>query len=154
MCIDKQEGWPYGIQMVTFTEKLTNLKYELLMVYLDRDIQFLSYALIEYRSMIIYELFTSTFNIIIRFCLEVSFQNLDEFYWQHLRFSRYDFFWSLIVLNRTYIECISNEKTSFYITPARAARLEKISSTEINRVLDTHKSVDGRLFYSVHLWTD
>ena len=34
--------------MITLTEKLLNLKYELLMAYLDRDIQFLSSALIEY----------------------------------------------------------------------------------------------------------
>ena len=53
--------------MVTLIEKLTNLKYELLMAYLNRDIQFLSSALIEYRNMIIYEIFISAFKIIIRF---------------------------------------------------------------------------------------
>ncbi len=53
--------------MITFTEKLTNLKYELLMAYFDRDIQFLSYTLIECRNMIIYEIFISNVKIIIRF---------------------------------------------------------------------------------------
>ncbi len=52
--------------MIPFTEKLTNLKYELLMAYFDRDIQFLSSVLIECRNMIIYEIFISTFKIIIR----------------------------------------------------------------------------------------
>ncbi len=51
--------------MITFTEKLTNLKYELLMAYFDRDIQFLSSVLIECRNMIIHEIFISTFKIII-----------------------------------------------------------------------------------------
>jgi hypothetical protein len=41
VCTDKRDGWPYGVQMVTPTEKLTNLKYELLLAYLDRDIDFL-----------------------------------------------------------------------------------------------------------------
>jgi len=65
--------------MITFTEKLTNLKYELLMAYFDRDIQFLSYTLIECRNMIIYEIFISNVKIIIRFVrkyvskIEISF---------------------------------------------------------------------------------
>ncbi len=43
-------------QMINLIEKLTDFKYELSMVYLDRDIQFLSYALFgNYRSMITYE---------------------------------------------------------------------------------------------------
>ena len=53
--------------MITFTEKLTNLKYELPMAYFDRDIQFLSFTLIECRNMIIHEIFISAFKIIIRF---------------------------------------------------------------------------------------
>jgi uncharacterized protein with HEPN domain len=53
--------------MITFTEKLTNLKYELLMAYFDRDIQFLSFLLIECRNMIIHEIFISNVKIIIRF---------------------------------------------------------------------------------------
>jgi hypothetical protein len=52
--------------MITFTEKLSNLKYELLMAYFDRDIQFLNSALSECRNMIIYEIFISAFKIIIR----------------------------------------------------------------------------------------
>jgi hypothetical protein len=56
-----------GVQMITFTEKLTNLKYELLMAYFDRDIQFLSSVLIECRNMIIHEIFISNVKIIIRF---------------------------------------------------------------------------------------
>jgi hypothetical protein len=44
VCTVKQDGRPYGVQMVALTEKLTNLKYELLMACLDRDIQFFSYA--------------------------------------------------------------------------------------------------------------
>jgi hypothetical protein len=39
VCTDKQDGRPYGVQMITFTEKVTNLKYELLMGYLDRDMR-------------------------------------------------------------------------------------------------------------------
>ncbi len=53
--------------MITFTEKLKNLKYELLMAYFDRDIQFLSFLLIECRNMIIHEIFISNVKIIIRF---------------------------------------------------------------------------------------
>ncbi len=53
--------------MITFTEKLTNLKYELLMTYFGRDIQFLSFLLIECRNMIIHEIFISNVKIIIRF---------------------------------------------------------------------------------------
>ena len=52
--------------MITLTEKLTNLKYELLMAYSDRDIQFPSSALAEYRNIIIYEIFTLAGKIIIR----------------------------------------------------------------------------------------
>jgi len=58
---------PGGVQMITFTEKLKNLKYELLMAYFDRDIQFLSFLLIECRNMIIHEIFISNVKIIIRF---------------------------------------------------------------------------------------
>jgi hypothetical protein len=36
----KRDGRSGGVQMVTLTEKLTNLKYELLMAYLYRDIDF------------------------------------------------------------------------------------------------------------------
>jgi hypothetical protein len=43
VCTDEQIGRPGGVQMITFTEKLTNLKYELLMAYLDRDIRILWY---------------------------------------------------------------------------------------------------------------
>jgi hypothetical protein len=39
---NKRDGRSYRVHMVTPTEKVTNLKYELLMVYLDRDIDFLS----------------------------------------------------------------------------------------------------------------
>ncbi len=53
--------------MITFTEKLTNLKYKLLMAYFDRGIQFLSFLLIECRNMIIHEIFISNVKIIIRF---------------------------------------------------------------------------------------
>jgi hypothetical protein len=53
--------------MITLIEKLTNLKYELLIAHFDRDIQFLSSVFIECRSMIIYEIFISAFKIIIRF---------------------------------------------------------------------------------------
>jgi hypothetical protein len=52
--------------MITFTEKLTNLKYKLLMPYFDRDIQLLSSTLIECRNMVIYEIFILAFKIIIR----------------------------------------------------------------------------------------
>jgi hypothetical protein len=45
--------------MITFTEKLIHLKYELLMAYFDRDIQFLSFILIECRNMIRHEIFIS-----------------------------------------------------------------------------------------------
>jgi hypothetical protein len=62
------------VQMITLTEKLKNLKYELLMAYLNRDIQFLSSVLIECRNMIIYEIFTSAFNIIIRFVRKCVFK--------------------------------------------------------------------------------
>ena len=41
VCTDKRNGWPCWSQMITFTEKLTNLKYELPMAYLDRDIRIL-----------------------------------------------------------------------------------------------------------------
>ena len=57
VCTVKRDGRLGEVQMITFIEKLTNLKYELLMAYLNRDIQFLSSALIEYRNMIIYEIF-------------------------------------------------------------------------------------------------
>jgi hypothetical protein len=40
----ERDGRPSGVQIITFTEKLTNLKYELLMAYFDRDIQFLNYV--------------------------------------------------------------------------------------------------------------
>ena len=79
VCTVKRDGRPGGVQMVTFTEKLTNLKYELLMAYFDRDIKFLSFVLIECRNMIIYEIFISAFKIIIRFVrkyvskVEISF---------------------------------------------------------------------------------
>jgi hypothetical protein len=39
---DKRDGRPCGLQIVIPTEKLTNLKYELLMAYLDKDIDFLT----------------------------------------------------------------------------------------------------------------
>ena len=38
----ERDGRPVGMQMITFTENLTNLKYELLMTYLERDIEFFS----------------------------------------------------------------------------------------------------------------
>ena len=53
--------------MITFTEKLTHLNYELLMAYFDRDIQYLSFTLIECRNMIIHKIFISAFKIIIKF---------------------------------------------------------------------------------------
>jgi len=43
VCTVKRDGRPGGVQMITFTEKLTNLKYELLMAYFDRDIRILRY---------------------------------------------------------------------------------------------------------------
>ncbi len=43
VCTIERDGRPGGVQMVTFTEKLTHLKYELLMAYLDRDIRILTY---------------------------------------------------------------------------------------------------------------
>ncbi|MBA7567841.1 hypothetical protein ES708_09559 [subsurface metagenome] len=39
---DEQIGRPRKVQMITLIEKLTNLKYELLMVHFVRDDQFLS----------------------------------------------------------------------------------------------------------------
>jgi hypothetical protein len=39
VCTVKQDGRPYRVQMITLTHKLMNLKYELLMAYLDRDIR-------------------------------------------------------------------------------------------------------------------
>jgi hypothetical protein len=41
---DEQKNWPCSGQMITFTKKLKNLKYELLMTYLGVDIHFLSYV--------------------------------------------------------------------------------------------------------------
>jgi hypothetical protein len=38
VCTGKQDG-SYRVQMITLTEKLMNLKYDLLMDYLDRDIR-------------------------------------------------------------------------------------------------------------------
>ena len=79
VCTVERDGRPGGVQIITFTEKLTNLKYELLMAYFDRDIQFLSSVLIECRNMIIHEIFISAFKIIIRFVrkyvskIEISF---------------------------------------------------------------------------------
>jgi hypothetical protein len=79
VCTVERDRRPGGVQMITFTEKLTNLKYELLMAYFDRDIQFLSSALIECRNMIIHEIFIPAFKIIIRFVrkyvskIEISF---------------------------------------------------------------------------------
>ena len=43
VCTVKRDGRPGGVQMITSTEKLTNLKYELLMAYFDRDIRILRY---------------------------------------------------------------------------------------------------------------
>ncbi len=43
VCTDRQDGRPYSVQMVTLTKKLMNLKYELLMAYLGRDIRILKY---------------------------------------------------------------------------------------------------------------
>jgi len=74
VCTVKRDGRPGGVQMITFTEKLMNLKYELLMAYMSRDIQFLSSVLIECRNMIICEIFISTFNIIIRFVRKCVFK--------------------------------------------------------------------------------
>ncbi len=79
VCTVERDGRSSGVKMITFTEKLTNLKYELLMAYFDRDIQFLSFVLIEWRNMIIHEIFISAFKIIIRFVrkcvskIEISF---------------------------------------------------------------------------------
>ena len=42
VCAAKRDGRSGGVQMITLTEKLTNLKYERLMASFDRDIQFLS----------------------------------------------------------------------------------------------------------------
>ena len=39
VCIVKRDGQPSGVQMITLTEKLTNLKYKLLLADFDRDIQ-------------------------------------------------------------------------------------------------------------------
>ncbi len=49
--------------------------------------------------MIIYELITSAFKIMIRSFQKTSFQTLGELYWRYLDFSRYDFFWCLTVPN-------------------------------------------------------
>ncbi len=38
VCTVKRDGRPGGMQIITFTEKLTNLKYELLMAYFGGDI--------------------------------------------------------------------------------------------------------------------
>jgi hypothetical protein len=43
ICTDQQIGRPCVVQMITLIEKLTNLKYELLMAYLDIDIRILWY---------------------------------------------------------------------------------------------------------------
>ncbi len=48
VCIVERDGRSGRTKMIPLTEKLLNLKYELLVAYLDRDIQFLSSALIEY----------------------------------------------------------------------------------------------------------
>ncbi len=39
VCSVKQDGRPYRVQMITLTEKLNNLEYELMMTYLERDIR-------------------------------------------------------------------------------------------------------------------
>ena len=39
VCTVKRDGRPSGVEMVTLTEKLTNIKYELLSAYFVRDIQ-------------------------------------------------------------------------------------------------------------------
>ncbi len=39
VCTVKQIGRACGVKMITLIEKLTNLKYELLMAYLERDIR-------------------------------------------------------------------------------------------------------------------
>jgi hypothetical protein len=39
VCTVKQDGRLYRMQMITLTEKLMSLKYEPLMVYLDRDVR-------------------------------------------------------------------------------------------------------------------
>jgi hypothetical protein len=44
VCTVERDGRPGVAQIITFTEKLTNLKYELLMAYFGRDIQFLNYV--------------------------------------------------------------------------------------------------------------
>jgi hypothetical protein len=41
VCTVERDGRPSGVQIITFTEKLTNLKYELLMAHFDRDIRIL-----------------------------------------------------------------------------------------------------------------
>jgi hypothetical protein len=38
VCTVKRDERSGGVQMITFTEKLTNLKYELLMAYLEQVI--------------------------------------------------------------------------------------------------------------------
>jgi hypothetical protein len=63
----KRVGRLGGVQMITLTERLTYLKYELLMAYFDWDIQFVSSVLVKCRIMIIHEIFISPFKIIIRF---------------------------------------------------------------------------------------
>ncbi len=63
-----------------FTEKLTNLKYYVLLTHWNINIEFLTYALHTYRNMIIYELITSAFKIMIRSFQKTSFQTLGELY--------------------------------------------------------------------------
>jgi len=73
-CTVKRDGRTGGMQIMTFIEKLMSLIYELLIAYFDRDIQFLSSTLTECRNMIIYEIFISAFNIIIRFVRKYVFK--------------------------------------------------------------------------------
>ncbi len=79
VCAVKQDGRPGDVQMITLTEKLTHLKYELLMACIDRDIQFLSFTLTECRNMILYKTFISDFKIIIRFVRKYVSKNEMSF---------------------------------------------------------------------------
>ena len=75
----KRDGRRGVVQMITSTEKLAHLKYELLVAYFDRHIQFLSFTLIKCTNMTLHEIFVSGFKITIRFLrkyvykMEISF---------------------------------------------------------------------------------
>ncbi len=50
VCTVKRDGRSGGVQIITFTEKLTNLKYELLMAYLEQVIYISRYVKFRYKN--------------------------------------------------------------------------------------------------------